>query len=283
MLSRFTREFNRVYIDDAPLTGIQSISASYDLPIEELKYLGSNSNHLNRVPIGIFVGALNLESLFINSDQFIQYTGELGANVKVQYDNNTFGMNSGYMAEYNFSCGIGTIPSISTKWNFYSDFGNVSSNILPFTMNENNLNIVNPGDIQIDFNELENEKVNNLVVNIKCNRLPVFDATSVKPVDVKLQYPIIVTTSFSISLSDYQNKKLFDYPNNQNVYNFNINLYKNNTSTVIQSFNLKDALLVKEDFNTDIDGSSLMQLTYTSHISRSESGPYATNVNSISF
>ena len=67
MLSRFTREFNRVYINDVPVTGAQSISASYDLPIENIKYLGSNNNHLNRVPIGVFIGALNLDSLFINS------------------------------------------------------------------------------------------------------------------------------------------------------------------------------------------------------------------------
>jgi hypothetical protein len=83
-----------------------------------------------------------------------------------------------------------------------------------------------------------------------------------------MQYPVIVTTSFSISLHDYQNKSLFDYPQKQNVYNFNINLKKHNTSTTVNSFNITDALLVKEDYNTDVDGSTLMQLTYQSTISR---------------
>ena len=268
MLSRFTREFNKVYINDSPVTGAQSISASYDLPIEDVKFLGVNNRHLNRVPIGIFVGALSLESLLINTDPFIQYTGEYGANIKIQYEDNTFVMNSGYMAEYQFSCGVGTIPNIATKWNFYNDFGNISSSKLPFIMDETKLNIVNPGDIEINFNELETEKINNLTVNIKCNRLPIFDATSVKPVDVKLQYPIEVTTSFSISLHDYENKTLFDYPQKQNVYDFNINLNKHNTSTLVNSFNIRDALLTREDYNTDADGSSLMQLTYKSTLSR---------------
>jgi len=268
MLSRFTREFNRIYINDTPITGAQSISASYDLPIENIKYLGSNNNHLNIAPIGAFIGALNLETLFINSDQFIQYTGENGVNFKIQYDNNTFGMNSGYMAEYQFSCGVGTIPTLTTKWNFYSDFGNISSPKLPFIMEESKLNIVNPGDIELNFNELEAEKINNLNINIKCNRLPIFDATSVKPVDVKLQYPIVITTSFSISLHDYQNKSLFDYPQKQNIYNFDINLKKNNSSHIVNSFNIADALLTREDYNTDVDGSALMQLTYESTVSR---------------
>jgi hypothetical protein len=268
MLSRFSREFNRIYINDTPITGAQSVSASYDLPVENLKYLGAGNNHLNRVPIGMFVGALNLESLFINQDQFINYTGEIGANLKIQYDNNTFIMNSGYMAEYQFSCGVGTIPNLATKWNFYSDFGNIPSPKLPFAMDETNLNIVNPGNIEINFNELETEKINNLTISIKSNRLPIFDATSVKPIDVKLQYPIIITTSFSISLHDYQNKSLFDYPRKQNVYDFNINLKKNNTNTIVNSFNITDALLKREDYNTDVDGSALMQLTYESTISR---------------
>ena len=268
MLSRFTREFNRIYINDTPVTGAQSIAASYDLPIENVKYLGRNNNHLNTVPIGMFVGALNLDSLFINSDQFIEYTGEKSANLKIQYDTNTFVMNSGYLAEYQFSCGVGTIPNLATKWNFYSDFGNASSSKLPFVMEEGKLNIVNPGDIEINFNELESEKTNNLNITIRSNRLPIFDATSVKPVDVKLQYPITITTSFSISLHDYKNKSLFDYPVKENVYNFDINLKKNNSSTIVNSFNITDALLVKEDYNTDVDGSALMQLTYESTISR---------------
>jgi hypothetical protein len=268
MLSRFTREFNRIYINDVPITGAQSIAASYDLPIENVKYLGCNNNHLNTVPIGMFVGALNLESLFINTDQFIEYTGEKAANLKIQYDKNTFVMNSGYLAEYQFSCGVGTIPNLATKWNFYSDFGNASSSKLPFVMEEGKLNIVNPGDIEINFSELESEKINNLNITIRSNRLPIFDATSIKPVDVKLQYPISITTSFSISLHDYKNKSLFDYPVKENIYNFDINLKKNNSSTIVNSFNITDALLVKEDYNTDVDGSALMQLTYESTISR---------------
>jgi len=268
MLSRYTREFNRIFIDNNPITGAQSIVASYDVPIQNVKYLGSNTTSLTTAPIGLYIGALNLDALFINTDPFIRYTGDLGANIKIQYDNNIFAMNSGYLAEYTFSCAIGTIPTIATKWNVYNEFGSGIASNTPFVMDEYNLNIVNPGDIEVNFNELDSEKINNISINIKSNRLPIYDVSKVKPVDVKLQYPLIITTTFGISLHDYKMKNLFDYPKNEHVFDFNINLKKHNTSTVVNSFNIKDANLIKEDYNADTDGSTLVQLTYESVISR---------------
>lgn len=268
MLSRYTREFNRIYIDNTPITGVQSVSASYSIPSQNIKYLGSNTTDLTTAPIGVYIGAFNVDALFINFDPFIKYTGDLGANIKIEYDNNVFAMNSGFLAEYDFSCGIGTIPTLSTKWNIYNDFGSGISTNTPFIMDEGNLNIVNPGDIEINFNELETEKINNLTVNIKSSRLPIYDVSTIRPVDVKLQYPLIVTTSFSISLHDYQNKNLFDYPRKDHSYNFNINLKKNNSSTIVNSFNIVGGLLTREDYSTDVDGSALMQLTYESIITR---------------
>ena len=268
MLSRYTREFNRIFIDNNPVTGAQSIVASYDAPIEYIKYLGSNTTNLNTTAAGLYVGALNLDCLFINYDPFIKYTGDIGSNIKIQYDNNTFIMNSGYLAEYTFSCAIGTIPTLSTKWNIYNDFGSGISQNTPFSMDEYKLNIINPGDIEVDFNELGTEKINEIKVNIKSNRLPIYEVGQIKPVDVKLQYPLNVTTTFGISLHDYKLKNVFDYPKNKHVYDFNLNLKKHNTSTIVNGFNIKDAILTREDYNADTDGSALVQLTYESRITR---------------
>jgi hypothetical protein len=268
MLSRLTKEFNKVYIDSAPLTGLQSIAASYELPYEDLKYLGSNTNNLSRAPIGLYVGALSLDAFLINYDPFIKYTGDIGANLKIDYNDNKFLMNSGYLAEYNFECAIGTIPTIATKWNIYNNFGSGISSSEPFNLDNSQLNIVNPGDISINFNEIENQKINQFSLNIKSSRLPIYDATNIRPVDVKLQYPLLITAAFSITLDDYKVKNLFDFPNKQNVYNFSVDLKKSNTNTIINTFNMNNALLIREDYSADVDGSILLQLTYSSTVHR---------------
>lgn len=268
MLSRLTREFNRIFIDSNPITGVQSISAGYEVPYEDLKYIGSNKNDISKAPIGLYVGALNIDLLLINYDPLIKYTGDFGANLKIDYDNNKFLINSGYLTDYTLNCAIGTVPSVSTKWNIYSDFGSGISSNEQFNLDNEKLNIVGPGDISINFNELEGQKINNFSININSSRLPMYDVSRIKPIDVKLQYPLNITTSFSITLDDYKVKNMFDYPNNDNLVNFSIDLKKNNTSEIINTFSINNAILSRQDYSVDVDGSVLLQLTYSSTVHR---------------
>lgn len=268
MLSRFTREFNRFYLNNNPITGVQNIASSYQVPVAPIKYLGSASKTAEFAPGGPYIGALDVTTLFINSDPYIDYINEEGANLRIEYGKNQFIMNSGYLSDYTFQCSIGSVPTINTKWNIYTDFGSGISEPLTFNMDESELNIVNPGDIEVVFPELESEKINNLIINIRTTRLPIFDISEIKPVEVKLQYPITIIASFDISLGTYKAKNIFDFPTKKNAYNFIINLRKNNSNTLVNYFEINDALLTSEDLNIDIDGSALMKLTYTSIINR---------------
>lgn len=268
MLSRLTREFNNIFIDNSPVTGAQSIVSSYGFPLENVKYIGSNNNDLKNVPVGIYVGALELNSLFLNNDQFIRYTGDLGANVQINYGNNQYIMNSGFLTDYAFTCNVGAIPGIATKWNFYGEFGSGISPKRNFNIDDSKLNIVAPGDIEISFNDISTEKINSITLGITCPRLPLFDCTNIKPVDVKLQYPLDIKLAFNISLNEYKLKNLFDYPQKYNSQNIAIYLKKHNTSNLINYYSFNNMSLLREDYNLDIDGSVVVQLTYGATIHR---------------
>ena len=268
-LFSYTRESTRLFLNSSPVTGLQSIQATYNNPYNNLKYIGINNNDVKTVPIGPFIGALNLTNIMINSDQFIQYTGDFGANLLLNYNNdNNFLMTSGYLADYKIECNVGSIPTISTQWNIYNDFGSGTAVLPNFDMDESKLNIINPGDISINFNDISTEKINKFDINIKCTRLPIYELGGRIPIDIKLQYPIEIITSFSISLNNYKIKNLFDYPQKNKLKSFSIDLKKSNTSTIINTFNINDALLIAEDYNIDVDGTSLAQLTFSSTIHR---------------
>jgi len=268
MLSRLTREFNNIFIDNTPVTGAQSIVSSYGFPLENVKYIGSNNNDLKNVPVGIYVGALELNSLFLNQDQFIKYTGDFGANLNINYGNNQYVMNSGFLTDYTFTCNVGSIPAIATKWNFYGEFGSGISPKSNFNIDDSKLNIVAPGDIEIGFNDLSTEKINNITLGITCPRLPLFDCTKVKPVEVQLQYPLDIKLAFGISLNQYKLKNLFDYPYKNNSHNISIYLKKHNTSNLINYYTFNNMNLLREDYNLDVDGSVVVQLTYGTTIHR---------------
>ena len=197
----FTRESNKLFIDNSPVTGLQTIQATYNNPYENIKYLGLNNNSVNTVPIGAFIGALNLTNIMINEDQFIKYTGSNGANLLLSYnnDNNKFIMTSGYLANYEIECSVGAIPIITSQWNIYNNFGSGSASVPNFQIDETKLNIVSPGDISINFNDIAEEKINRFKINIKSTRLPIYELGKVTPSDVTLQYPIESISSVSIS------------------------------------------------------------------------------------
>jgi len=267
-LFSFTRESNKLFINNDPITGLQTIQASYNNPYQNLKYLGANDNDIKTIPTNSFIGALNLTNIMINADQLIKYTGDFGGNIILDYDNNQFVMTSGYLANYVIDCDVGAIPIISTDWNVYNDFGSGVAAVPPFDMDETKLNIINPGDISINFNDIAEEKINKFNINIKCTRLPIYQIGQITPIDVKLQYPIEIITSFSISLNNYKIKNLFDYPQKNQLKSFTIDLKKSNTNTIINSFTINDALLITEDYNLDVDGTTLAQLTFSSTIHR---------------
>jgi hypothetical protein len=269
MLS-FTRESNKLFIDNVPITGLQTIQASYNNPYQNIKYLGLSDKTVNTVPVGAFIGALNLTNIMINQDQFIKYTGDNGANLLLTYnnDNNKFIMTSGYLANYQIECNVGAIPIITTQWNIYNNFGSGSASVPNFQIDETKLNIISPGDISINFNDIAEEKINKFNINIKSTRLPIYELAKVVPSDVNLQYPIEIISSFSISLNNYKIKNLFDYPQKNQLKSFSIDLKKNNTNTIINTFNINNALLISEDYNLDVDGTVLAQLTFSSTVNR---------------
>ena len=116
------------YLNSTRLNGVQNVSASYQKNISLADYFGNND--IAQVPNGEPNGQCSLNSIYISSDPFISYTGDVGANFYLlrsqtgeDYD---FSFYSGYMTSYSQQCGIGEIPSISTSWQVFGNIGTLS-------------------------------------------------------------------------------------------------------------------------------------------------------------
>lgn len=134
MQSRITQEYKLekdnqyVYLDSLRLKGVQNVSASYQKNISLVNYFGNNE--IIQVPNGEPNGQCSINSLYLTSDPYIQYTGNTGSNFYLlrsqtgeDYD---FSFSSGYMVSYSQQCGIGEIPSISTNWQVFGNIGTLS-------------------------------------------------------------------------------------------------------------------------------------------------------------
>jgi hypothetical protein len=117
-----------VYLNSLRLKGVQNVSTSYQKNISIVDYFGNNE--IAQLPNGEPNGQCTINSLYLTSDPFIAYTGDMGSNFyllrssdSIEYD---FSFTSGYMISYSQQCGIGEIPSISTVWQAFGNIGNLS-------------------------------------------------------------------------------------------------------------------------------------------------------------
>lgn len=117
-----------VYLNSLRLKGVQNVSASYQKNISLVDYFGNNE--IVQLPNGEPNGQCTINSLYLTSDPFISYTGDVGSNFYLlrsqtgeDYD---FSFSSGYMVSYSQQCGIGEIPSISTNWQIFGNIGTLS-------------------------------------------------------------------------------------------------------------------------------------------------------------
>ena len=116
------------FLGSTRLNGVQNISTSYQKNLSLADYFGNNE--IVQLPNGEPNGQCSINGLYITSDPYIQYTGEIGANFYLlrsatgeDYD---FSFSSGYMTSYSQQCGIGEIPSISTSWQVFGNIGTLS-------------------------------------------------------------------------------------------------------------------------------------------------------------
>lgn len=117
-----------VYLNSLRLKGVQNVSASYQKNISLIDYFGNNE--IVQAPNGEPNAQCTINSLYLTSDLFISYTGDIGSNLyllRSQIDQDyDFSFSSGYMVSYSQQCGIGEIPSISTNWQIYGNIGTLS-------------------------------------------------------------------------------------------------------------------------------------------------------------
>ena len=116
------------FLNSLKLKGVQNVSASYQKNLSLVDYFGNND--IAQVPNGEPNAQCSINSLYLTTDPYIQYTGDSGINFYLlrptDRDNYDFSFTSGFMTSYSQQCGIGEIPSISTNWSVYGNMGALS-------------------------------------------------------------------------------------------------------------------------------------------------------------
>lgn len=260
-----------VFLNSLKLKGVQNVSASYQKNLSLADYFGNNE--IIQLPNEEPNGQCSINSLYITSDPYIQYTGDIGTSFSIlrsvgSYENN-FSFTSGFMVSYSQQCGIGEIPSISTTWNSYGDIGGLSTgeniNLSTITSGdylELSQNIVGYNGIGISIDDFTTNRVMQYSLSIQCPRNPKYVVGQIRPRYVLQTTPIQIDISFEYEIDNYELDSLRQDPCNPTSKNITITAKNYQTKNTILSYSFSDMKLISEDYSSNTESYVTVSANY---------------------
>lgn len=281
--SRIRREGQLLFLGTENILGVQSININPEIEAVPLKYIGMKTNTVNMFPDEQQNGTINIQSLLINKDFFIQYTGNSLVNGYILKQQNNlddkYVFTSGYMSNYNCKYSVNQVPTVSVTF-VSPNVGKIASGQLT-TFQNNQLNTIritnystglyrvpNIGSITLNLSDpnFVSNRVLTFEIDISPNKTPIYNMGNREPVDIRLITPLEVTLTFDIEASSYNFGNIQQFPQIKDIDNITIQVKDYSNNEQICSYGISGANLIKESYGIGIDNNLICNLTYKGYL-----------------
>ncbi len=280
-LGRIRREEQRFFLNGGEVSGLQSISANYELNNVVIKHLGMDkSNYVKRGPK---IANLSLNYLIITNDLFLPFTGDSGFNGYIfkRKDNSqgNYSFTSGYLTSYNTKCSIGGIPEVSVNVGIFGNVGGLNQNesaqvLSDFDKIQNSgitggpLLIASPGTLELNIDDALTNRVRSYDLTIDIPRNAVYALGSRAPVSVTTNYPLEVTLNLDYEIDNYVFSNLKESECEKKTRDVSIILKDYNSKHPILNYSFTGMCLVSEGFSNSVDGNVSVSATYKAYLDK---------------
>ena len=283
MLGRITREAEKLTINGSGISGVQSLTASYDSVAQPVRNLGIST--IDYYPEGPQQATLSVDTLmthflppvddfssYTSRDPMQNFTGTFPFSGIVEHGDKRFYFTEGYLETYSVACGIGQIPQSSTSSVIYGNFGTGarfdSWKQFDDGLTTPELSIPSYGSMEINLDTFETNRVSSFNVNIATPRLPLYAIGLDTPTGVIAGTPIEVNLNFEIQPDDYEIKNMRLIPGETIFKNTEISLKKNNTNDILLTYSFDNMLLTSESFSASSDSNATLNFNLRTFILR---------------
>lgn len=172
------------------LSGINSVTVSYSVPLENSLVLGTNFGYNLNNPMQAEI-SINRNLLY--ADPILNFTGDSSFSGSFRYNGNTYDFSSGFLTRYGVSCSVGDIPSVACSISVYGKL-EPSYEVLPEETHPP-IYIPSPRSIEVSGNDTATNRVKSFNYELNINRQAVFSLDSYKDIDEVVFLPPINISS----------------------------------------------------------------------------------------
>ncbi len=263
MFGQVYNDENKFFVSGQEIIGIDSLDISYANSASIAKYVGFKRG--NTISTGPTQSRVSISRSLIFQDPLYNYTGNSQISGSINYQDSSYGFNSGFLEEYMVNCAVGSLPKVTTNIVVYDEFRRNSKDASG-SVEPPNILIPDQGSI---FAVCDNSSTNRVVgfdYSVKCVRRPIYSIGSKFPKEVCLIQPIEFAASVQIDVDDalLQNSMDFFTEKENKIIVF---LIKNRSrETTLQELTIPNASLVSESVSSSADGGVKLTLNYIGHL-----------------
>lgn len=263
MYGRITYADQKLIINQQEISGVIDFDGDFDIPYESIDLL----DEVFAAEIqGELSRNISFSRFLIQSDSLRSLTGSAFCSGFVNYKNYSFGFQSGYLTNYNATCAVGDIATITTDFIVYGNIGGgIKHPILP-SQNTDNIYVANYGNIFVSAAQGQTNRITSFDYNISCERIPIFTLGSFNPADVFLKKPLTIDLNLTIEIDDYESQNIQTLLCSPEIQNITIDLKNCDNSQIIDSFYAPNARLISSSYNGSTENSSSIELSFRSFL-----------------
>lgn len=253
----------KLVINQQEISGVTDFAGDFEIPYESIDLMGGNFAAEIQ---GELSKNISFSRFLIQSDPLKYLTGQAFCSGFVEYKGYSFGFQSGYLTNYNATCGIGDIATINTDFIVYGDIGGgIKHPVLP-SQNTDNIYVANYGNIFLSVDQGQTNRIISFEYNVSCERIPIFVLGSFDPGEVFLKKPVTIDLNLTLEIDDYESETVKNLLCSPEIQNITISLKNCDNSQTIENFYAPNARLISTDYNGSIDNSTTIEMTFRSFI-----------------
>lgn len=226
-----TQPYDQVFVvNGVQLSGVDSISINYSVPLENSLTLGSTYGYNLNNPIQ---AEISLQRSMLYQDPLLGFTGDSSFSGSLSYNGKSYGFTSGFLNQYGISCTVGEIPSISCSITVYGKL-EPSLEVLK-TQEHPSIFIPSPRSMIVSGDNTSNNRVKSFSFEYSINRQGIYSLDSAREVDeVVFLPPVNVSASLTFDAVNMtpENHEFFLNSAEQKKFDISVKSRDNNSEII---------------------------------------------------
>jgi hypothetical protein len=240
------------------LSGVESISINYSVPLENSLTLGSTYGYNLNNPIQ---AEISLQRSMLYQDPLLAFTGDSSFSGSLSYNGKSYGFTSGFLNRYGISCTVGEIPTISCSVSVYGEL-KPSLEVLK-TQEHPSIFIPSPRSISVSGDNTSNNRVKSFSFEYSINRQPVFSIDSARDVDeVVFLPPVNVSASLTFDAVNLTPENCDFFLQSAQKKNFDISVKNRDNNSEIVRLTIPNIQQISQELSSSSDSSLAIVSNY---------------------